>query len=106
MQNKIIGILISALLFTAYFAYNCWQDEQQAEQEVINLTKSIKVKEAELERQYQISLKVELEKQQLENDSLKYQQELKYALQNNTCANEFIPNDITNRLHQRANSLR
>lgn len=34
MSKWIITILVSSLLFTSYFAYDCWQDENKAKAEV------------------------------------------------------------------------
>lgn len=106
MSKWIITILASSLLFTSYFAYNCWQDEKTAKKEQARLTAIITDKEAQYEYLYQKSAQTEIEKQQLESESQERQGQINELLKNNKCANELVPNDVANKLYQRANSLR
>ncbi len=54
----------------------------------------------------QIIANNEMTKRKLENQSLQMQEKLDDLLKNNNCANEYIPNDIANRLYQRAKGIR
>lgn len=106
MSKWIITILAALLLFTSYFAWNCFQDEITAKQEQARLETIIVTKEEQYEYLYQKSAQIEIEKQQLENESQEQQEQINELLKNNTCANEFVPSDVVNKLRQRANSLR
>lgn len=88
--------LLVITIFSIYFAFNCWRDEKAAKREVTTLTNQIDQLNKDIEKNNQIIAQREQEKAQ-DAISIKQLNELiNDALQNNQCANEYMPSNVTN----------
>lgn len=106
MSKRIIIFLILSCLTLFYFAYDNYKDKKTAQKELISLADKIKQLEQKTESDNKIIEQKEQEKVALENLSTERQEKIDELLKNNDCANQFIPNDISDSMYNRAKSLR
>ena len=81
MSRWTIALFVS-LLFVSYFAFNCWQDEKTAKEKVTTLTNQIIAQREQEKSQDAISIK-------------QLHEQMKNAIKNNQCANEYMPSNVS-----------
>ena len=99
-------ILLIIVIFSIYFAYQCFEDEQTAKQKMTELSSQMQQLQQTIERNNQIIAANEQSKRELENQSISRQEQINEQLKNNDCANQFVPMSISGSLYNRAKSLR
>ena len=98
--------LLSIVIFSIYFAYQCFKDEQTAKQQMTELSFQMQQLQQTVERNNQIIVANEQSKLELENQSISRQEQIHEQLKDNDCANRLIPIPISGSLYNRAKSLR
>ncbi|MCX8726977.1 hypothetical protein [Gilliamella sp. B2838] len=88
--------LVGALLFVSYFSFNCWQDEKIAKEKVTTLTDQIDQLNKNIDKNNQIIAQREQEKSQDAISIKQLHEQMKNALKNNQCANEYMPDNVIN----------
>ena len=99
-------ILLIIVIFSIYFAYQCFEDEQTAKQKMTELSSQMQQLQQTIERNNQIIAANEQSKRELENQSISRQEQINEQLKDNDCANQFVPMSISGSLYNRAKSLR
>ncbi|PXZ06317.1 hypothetical protein DKK70_10085 [Gilliamella apicola] len=99
-------ILLIIVIFSIYFAYQCFEDEQTAKQKMTELSSQMQQLQQTIERNNQIIAANEQSKRELENQSISRQEQINEQLKYNDCANQFVPMSISGSLYNRAKSLR
>ncbi len=99
-------ILLIIVIFSVYFAYQCFEDEQTAKQKMTELSSQMQQLQQTIERNNQIITANEQSKRELENQSISRQEQINEQLKDNDCANQFVPMSISGSLYNRAKSLR
>ena len=99
-------ILLIIVIFSIYFAYQCFEDEQTAKQKMTELSSQMQQLQQTIERNNQIITANEQSKRELENQSISRQEQINEQLKDNDCANQFVPMSISGSLYNRAKSLR
>jgi len=99
-------ILLIIVIFSIYFAYQCFEDEQTAKQKMTELSPQMQQLQQTIERNNQIIAANEQSKRELENQSISRQEQINEQLKDNDCANQFVPMSISGSLYNRAKSLR
>jgi len=99
-------ILLIIVIFSIYFAYQCFEDEQTAKQKMTELSSQMQQLQQTIERNNQIIGANEQSKRELENQSISRQEQINEQLKDNDCANQFVPMSISGSLYNRAKSLR
>jgi hypothetical protein len=98
--------LLIIVIFSIYFAYQCFEDEQTAKQKMTELSSQMQQLQQTIERNNQIIAANEQSKRELENQSISRQEQINEQLKDNDCANQFVPMSISGSLYNRAKSLR
>ena len=99
-------IFLIIVIFSIYFAYQCFEDEQTAKQKMTELSSQMQQLQQTIERNNQIIAANEQSKRELENQSISRQEQINEQLKDNDCANQFVPMSISGSLYNRAKSLR
>ncbi len=99
-------ILLIIVIFSIYFAYQCFEDEQTAKQKMTELSSQMQQLQQTIERNNQIIAANEQSKRELENQSIERQEQINEQLKNNDCASQFVPMSISGSLYNRAKNLR
>ena len=99
-------ILLIIVIFSIYFAYQCFEDEQTAKQKMTELSSQMQQLQQTIERNNQIIAANEQSKRELENQSISRQEQINEQLKDNDCANQFVPMSISGSLYNRAKNLR
>ena len=99
-------ILLIIVIFSLYFAYQCFEDEQTAKQKMTELSSQMQQLQQTVEKNNQIIAANEQSKRELENQSISRQEQIYEQLKDNDCANQFVPMSISGSLYNRAKSLR
>ncbi|TSJ91823.1 hypothetical protein FPQ14_00720 [Gilliamella apicola] len=98
--------LLIIVIFSIYFAYQCFEDEQTAKQQMTELSSQMQQLQQKIIKNNQIITDNELSKHELENQSISRQEQINEQLKDNDCANRLIPMPISGSLYNRAKSLR
>ncbi|OTQ55883.1 hypothetical protein [Gilliamella sp. A7] len=98
--------LLIIVIFSIYFAYQCFEDEQTAKQQMTELSSQMQQLQQKIIKNNQIITDNELSKLELENQSISRQEQINEQLKDNDCANRLIPMPISGSLYNRAKSLR
>ena len=98
--------LLIIVIFSIYFAYQCFEDEQTAKQQMTELSSQMQQLQQKIIKNNQIITDNELSKHELENQSISRQEQINEQLKDNDCANRLIPIPISGSLYNRAKSLR
>jgi Tfp pilus assembly protein PilE len=101
-----IALIISAFVFAVYFGYNNYQEKKQLQKDKAELSEKIEQLNQNIAKNNQITADNELSKRELENESIERQEQINEQLKNNDCANKFVPGAVSNKLYNRAKSLR
>lgn len=99
-------ILLIIVIFSIYFAYQCFEDEQTAKQKMTELSSQMQQLQQTIERNNQIIAANEQSKRELEKQSISRQEQINEQLKDNDCANQFVPMSISGSLYNRAKNLR
>ena len=99
-------ILLIIVIFSIYFAYQCFEDEQTAKQKMTELSSQMQQLQQTIERNNQIIVANEQSKRELETQSTERQELINEQLKDNDCANQFVPMSISGSLYNRAKNLR
>ena len=99
-------ILLIIVIFSIYFAYQCFEDEQTAKQKMTELSSQMQQLQQTIERNNQIIAANEQSKRELENQSIERQEQINEQLKDNDCASQLVPVSVSNSLYNRAKSLR
>ena len=97
-MSLIVTTIILFLLsgFSIYFAFSCWQDEKTAKEKVITLTNQIDKLNKNIDKNNQIIAQREQEKSQDAISIKQLHEQMKNAIKNNQCANEYMPDNVIN----------
>ena len=98
--------LLIIVIFSIYFAYQCFEDEQTAKQQMTELSSQMQQLQQKIIKNNQIITDNESSKLELENQSISSQEQIHEQLKDNDCANRLIPMPISGSLYNRAKSLR
>lgn len=99
-------LLIATAGFLAYLLYNSWQSEKLKDSQIKQLNQEIsQIKEKQLKDNETLAQN-ERDKLALENKSIEQQDKINELLKSNQCANEFVPDDVSNLLYNRAIQIR
>ena len=98
--------LLIIVIFSIYFAYQCFEDEQTAKQQMTELSSQMQQLQQKIIKNNQIITDNELSKHELENQSISRQEQINEQLKDNDCANRLIPIPISGSMYNRAKSLR
>lgn len=88
--------LLFVTFFACYFAYNCWQGEKIAKEKVTALTVQIDQLNKNIDKNNQIIAQREQEKSQDAISIKQLHEQMKNAIKNNQCANEYMPDNVIN----------
>lgn len=96
-MSLIVTTIILFLLsgFSIYFAFSCWQDEKNAKEKVITLTNQIDTLNKNIDKNNQIIAQREHEKSQDAISIKQLHEQMKNAIKNNQCANEYMPSNVS-----------
>lgn len=99
-------LLIATAGFLAYLLYNSWQSEKLKDSQIKQLNQEIsQIKEKQLKDNETLAQN-ERDKLALENKSIEQQDKINELLKSNQCANELVPDDVSNLLYNRASQIR
>ena len=98
--------LLIIVIFSIYFAYQCFEDEQTAKQQMTELSSQMQQLQQKIIKNNQIITDNELSKHELENQSISRQEQINEQLKDNDCTNRLIPMPISGSMYNRAKSLR
>ena len=105
-EFTIIALVIVSFILTAYFGYYNYHDKQRLERDKLELTNKIEQLQQTIEKYNQVIADNEQSKRELENESISRQEQINEQLKNNDCANQLVPNAVSNSLYNRAKNLR
>jgi Tfp pilus assembly protein PilE len=101
-----IVLIVAAFVFAVHFGYNNYQEKKLLQKDKAELSEKIEQLEQSIAKNNQIIADNEQSKRELENESIKRQEQINEQLKNNDCANQFVPVSISSSLYNRAKSLR
>ncbi len=101
----IVGVVIG-IISGVRISYDDYQRKKQLEHERFELTNKIEQLQQTIVRNNQIIADNEQSKRELENQSIEWQEQINERLKNNDCANQLVPNAVSNSLYDRAQNLR
>lgn len=101
-----IVLIIAVFVFAVYFGYNNYHEKKRLRTENAELFGKIEQLNRDIAKNNQIIADNEQSKRELENESIKRQEQINEQLKNNDCANQFVPVSVSNSLYKRAKSLR
>ncbi|MFQ0995756.1 hypothetical protein ACGH6Q_12220 [Gilliamella sp. BG2] len=91
-----IALIIVSFAFTIYFGYNNYQEKKQLQKDKAELFGKIEQLEQNIAKNNQIIAQREQEKAQDAMSIKQLQEQMKDALKNNQCANEYMPDNVIN----------
>jgi Tfp pilus assembly protein PilE len=100
------ALIIIGFVFTIYFGYDNYREKKQLKKDKAELFGKIEQLEQNIAKNNQIIADNEQSKRELENQSIKRQEQINEQLKNNDCANQFVPVSVSNSLYNRAKGLR
>ena len=101
-----IALIIVSFVLIVYFGYNNYQEKNRLKNDKLELTSQIEHLQQTIEKNNQIIADNEQSKRELENQSIERQEQINEQLKNNDCANQLVPNAVSNSLYNRAKNLR
>ena len=107
-KSKILGValIVVSFVLAVYFGYNNYQEKNRLKNDKLELTSQIEHLQQTIEKNNQIIADNEQSKRQLENESTERQEQIDEQLKNNDCANQLVPNAVSNSLYNRAKGIR
>lgn len=90
-----IALIIIGFVFTIYFGYSNYQEKKQLQKVNAELFEKIEKLNQSIAKNNQIIAQREQEKAQDAMSIKQLQEQMKDALKNNQCANDFIPSNIS-----------
>jgi Tfp pilus assembly protein PilE len=105
-MSHIEFLILICFAFAVHFSYNSYQEKKQLQKDKAELFGKIEQLEQNIAKNNQIIADNEQSKRELENESIKRQEQINEQLKNNDCANQFVPVSISSSLYNRAKSLR
>lgn len=90
-----IALIIIGFVFTIYFGYSNYQEKKQLQKVNAELFEKIEQLNQSIAKNNQIIAQREQEKAQDAMSIKQLQEQMKDALKNNQCANDFIPSNIS-----------
>lgn len=105
-KEKVLSIALIIFGFTIYLGYDNYQEKKQLQKDKAELSEKIEQLNQNIAKNNQIIADNELSKRELENESIERQEQINEQLKNNDCANKFVPGAVSNKLYNRAKSLR
>ena len=107
-KSKILGValIVVSFVLAVYFGYNNYQEKTTLKNDKLELTNKIEHLQQTIARNNQIIADNEQSKRELENQSIERQEQINEQLKNNDCANQLLPNAVSNSLYNRAKNLR
>ena len=107
-KSKILGValIVVSFVLAVYFGYNNYQENTTLKNDKLELTNKIEHLQQTIARNNQIIADNEQSKRELENQSTERQEQINEQLKNNDCANQLVPNAVSNSLYNRAKNLR
>lgn len=96
-KSKILGIALIAAIFVliSYFGYSNYQEKKQLQKVNAELFEKIEQLNQSIAKNNQIIAQREQEKAQDAMSIKQLQEQMKDALKNNQCANDFMPSNIS-----------
>ena len=96
-KSKILGITLIVVSFVliSYFGYSNYQARKQLKKEKSELSEKIEQLNQSIAKNNQIIAQREQEKAQDAMSIKQLQEQMKDALKNNQCANDFMPSNIS-----------
>ncbi|OCG46960.1 hypothetical protein A9G35_04325 [Gilliamella sp. Choc5-1] len=101
-----IVLIIAVFVFAVYFGYNNYQEKKRLQKDNAELFEKIEQLNQRIAENNKIIADNEQSKRELENESIKRQEQINEQLKNNDCANQFVPVSVSNSLYNRAKGLR
>ena len=95
-MNKTYITVAICLSLLAYVIFDLYQDKNSAQKEAQILTDKILSLEQQIEKNNQIIAQREQEKSQDAISIKQLHEQMKNALKNNQCANEYMPSNVSN----------
>ncbi|SCC31768.1 DUF2570 domain-containing protein [Gilliamella intestini] len=89
------ALIIAAFAFTVYFGYNNYHEKKRLQIENAELFGKIEQLEQSIAKNNQIIAQREQEKAQDAMSIKQLQEQMKDALKNNQCANDFMPSNVS-----------
>ena len=107
-KSKILGValIVVSFVLAVYFGYNNYQEKNRLKNDKLELTSQIEHLQQTIEKNNQIIADNEQSKRELENQSTERQEQINEQLKNNDCANQLVPNAVSNSLYNRAKGIR
>lgn len=90
-----IALIIIGFVFTIYFGYSNYQEKRQLQKVNAELFEKIEQLNQSIAKNNQIIAQREQEKAQDAMSIKQLQEQMKDALKNNQCANDFMPSNIS-----------
>jgi Tfp pilus assembly protein PilE len=90
-----IVLIIAVFVFAVYFGYNNYQEKKQLKKDKAELFGKIEQLNQDITRNNQIIAQREQEKAQDAMSIKQLQEQIKDALKNNQCANDFMPSNVS-----------
>ncbi|MCO6551144.1 MAG: hypothetical protein J6580_10760 [Gilliamella sp.] len=90
-----IALIIIAFVFTIYFGFSNYQEKKQLQKDKAELFGKIEQLEQNIAKNNKIIAQREQEKAQDAMSIKQLQEQMKDALKNNQCANDFMPSNIS-----------
>ena len=90
-----IALIIIGFVFTIYFGYSNYQEKKQLKNDKLELTNKIGQLQQTIAKNNKIIAQREQEKAQDAMSIKQLQEQMKDALKNNQCANDFMPSNIS-----------
>ena len=90
-----IALIIIGFVFTIYFGYSNYQEKKQLQKVNAELFEKIEKLNQSIAKNNQIIAQREQEKAQDAMSIKQLQEQMKDALKNNQCANDFMPSNIS-----------
>ena len=103
-KSKILIVVIVVLII--YCGYNNYRENERLKRDKLALTSQIEQLQQTIARNNQIIADNEQSKRELENQSIERQEQINEQLKNNDCANQLVPNAVSNSLYNRAKGVR
>ncbi|OCG35366.1 DUF2570 domain-containing protein [Gilliamella sp. Gris1-4] len=105
-MNKTYTTIAIIFVFMIYIIINLHLDNERIQKTNAELSGKIEQLEQNIAKNNQIIADNEQSKRELENESIKRQEQINEQLKNNDCASQFVPVSVSNSLYNRAKSLR
>lgn len=90
-----IALIVIGFAFTIYFGYNNYQENKHLKKDKAELSRKIGQLKQDIAKNNQIIAQREQEKAQDAMSIKQLQEQMKDALKNNQCANDFMPSNIS-----------